>query len=381
MKYLVVSDIHLGHPVNKTSNIANNFKNFLTDYDEQLKGLEVLFIAGDTFDSCLSTYQEDYLLAMELLTYIINWCSEHNCKLRILEGTPSHDWKQVKVVYEILDKLKLSDTVNELDFKYIDKLSIETLNNKTILYIPDEWNDEAKKTYDDVVKLLKPYNGKVDTIIMHGQFEYQIPLGLRSSHDEALYEELCNGYIHPGHIHTSSTHGKILAQGSFDRLAHSEEEPKGAYLVDGDKYEFLVNQHAMLFLTYDLRDLDDLQMAIELKTIDTMIPHGSALRFIVSSRTDFLYCSPTIKNILPNYRVKIIVKDGDTTSSLRTLTKEENLLVNSDIQSFEIRPDNIVELVHQELLQDLDNHVNDTLTLPIVNRAMDKFKNIVSNKI
>ena len=36
-----------------------------------------------------------------------------------------------------------------------------------------------------------------------------------------------NGLIFIGHVHKSSQYGRIIAQGSFDRLSHGEEDPKG----------------------------------------------------------------------------------------------------------------------------------------------------------
>lgn len=368
-KYLVLSDIHLGHNTNKTKNISNNLKYFLEYYREDLKGLEVLFIAGDTFDCCLSTYQNDFIDAIETLTYILNWCNDNKCKLRILEGTPSHDWKQVNVVYEIMDKLNLKEKV---DFKYIDTLALETLNETTVLYIPDEYRETAEETYSEIEKLMiKQKISNVDIVVMHGQFHYQIPLGLKTSHDEERFLKLCKGFIHIGHIHTHSHFDRIVAQGSFDRLAHNEEEAKGGVLVENGKWRFLENTKSMLFLTYDFRFLDDTEIMKELNLIKNTIEKDSAIRFIVSNKEHFLNMDKNIKHILSQYKVKIQVNDP---LSIKSLNKEENIVKKEQIKSFEIRKDNILELVRNEFENEINANEIDSKD---VSRMLSKLSKII----
>lgn len=368
-KYLVLSDIHLGHNTNKTKNISNNLKSFLNYYEEELKGLEVLFIAGDTFDCCLSTYQSDFIDAIETLTYILNWCNDKKCKLRILEGTPSHDWKQVNVVYEIMDKLDLKE---KIDFKYVDTLAVENLNGKNVLYIPDEYRETAEETYNEIEKLLiKLKLQEVDIVVMHGQFHYQIPLGLKTSHDEDKFLKLCKEYIHIGHIHTHSHYQRIVAQGSFDRLAHNEEEAKGGVLVSDGKWKFLENINSMLFLTYDFRFLDDTGIMKELNLIKNTIKKDSAIRFIVANKEHFLNMDKNIKLILSQYKVKIQVNDP---LSIKSLNKEENIVKKEQIKSFEIRKDNILELIRNEFESEINANEIDSKD---VSRMLDKLSKII----
>lgn len=368
-KYLVLSDIHLGHNTNKTKNISNNLKTFLSTYEEELRGLEVLFIAGDTFDCCLSTYQSDFIDSIEALTYILNWCNNNNCKLRILEGTPSHDWKQVNVVYEILDKINLKDKV---DFKYIDTLAIENLNGKNVLYIPDEYRETAEETYKEIEKLLISKKlSEVDIVIMHGQFHYQIPLGLKTSHDEEKFLKLCKEFIHIGHIHTHSHYERIVAQGSFDRLAHNEEEEKGGVLVENGHWKFLVNNEAMLFLTYDFREKNDTEIMQELNLIKNTIKKDSAIRFIVNNKEHFINMDKNIKLILSQYKVKIQVVDP---LSIKSLRKEENIIATEEIKSFEIRPENILDLMREEFTNEINANEIDSKD---VSRMLEKLKKLI----
>ena len=97
IKYMVVSDIHFGSNKNKTTNIANNLLNYLYVNVKIIKDLDVFILAGDVYDRLLSMASLDNIIAMECLTKLCMFCKLHNIKLRILEGTPSHDNKQCKV--------------------------------------------------------------------------------------------------------------------------------------------------------------------------------------------------------------------------------------------------------------------------------------------
>jgi len=44
IKYLVLSDIHLGHPKNHTENIINNLNDFFIKYTKELNDIDILFI-------------------------------------------------------------------------------------------------------------------------------------------------------------------------------------------------------------------------------------------------------------------------------------------------------------------------------------------------
>lgn len=361
IKYLVLSDIHLGHRINKSSRIYENIVYFFTKHEELIKDIDYLFLAGDFFDTFLASYSEDYLIATNALTYIITWCKSRNVKLRVLEGTPSHDWGQAKVISSIIKELNI-----DIDYKYIDDLCIENDHEYgiNILYIPDEYKHKAEDTLKDVKKLMNDLKlTKVDIAIMHGQFNYQIPMvKLESSHDESEYLSLVDRYISIGHIHVHSSKDRIIAQGSFDRLAHNEEEPKGGVIFsinkerDKDQWIFLENKHAMIFKTVDLTNSDDVDKVI--KNLTSHLPKNSAIRFIVNDKDKFLNKLQEFKKITKDYNVKIVVPD------VKTLKKGEDILNHEQIKTFTITRDNIVDLVTNEL--NIQN-VDENLKVDIVN--------------
>lgn len=348
IKYLVLSDIHLGHNLNKTENIVENLRRYFRVYHKEFKTLNLICIAGDIFDKLLVTSSKDFILSTEWLTELILFCKKNNIKLRILEGTPSHDWKQAKVISSIIEKLQI-----EIDYKYIDTLFIEKMIDWdiSILYIPDEYKHKASDTYKEVRKLLKENKlSKVDIAFIHGQFHYQLPMvQLESSHTEKEYLDIVKYYISVGHIHTHSIYERILAQGSFDRLAHNEEENKGGMLINifknGDmNFQFLPNNRSLIFKTirFDNEDLEEIKNKLNETLKD--IPEGSHIRLVSEHEEFFNKNLVVLKNLYPNYIIKI-EKPKKKESKFKLITDVKH------IDSFAITRENIIELLDKELVK------------------------------
>lgn len=371
VKYLVLSDIHLGHNVNPTMRITENIKYFFKYHEAIINDIDILFIAGDVFDRYLPSHSMEYLETHTALAFIINWCMVKNVKLRILEGTPSHDWGQAKLVSKLLNEV--GDIKNKIDYDYISTLKIEEMKdlNLTILYVPDEYKHKAEDTFKEIQDLMKKLSlEKVDIAIMHGHFEYQLPMvKLPSSHDSELMQSIVKHYINIGHIHTHSVNGRILAQGSFDRLAHGEEEEKGGMVVKirdngNDEYMFLPNKKAMIFRTYDFRNLDISVIVRNIKNILSTLPKQSAVRLLVDDKEKIINSCKEFKNLTSAYHVKIVVPD------VKTLTKADKIVMNKTIKAFSITETNIKDLLESELktLESDDN---------VIIRALNVFNSLI----
>lgn len=173
INYLVLNDIHFGHKKNTTEEIIKNldlFFGFNTNSEFKFPDHDIIFLAGDVFDSALDYFDPDVARITHWFNKLMNACENHNIKLRILEGTRSHDWKQSK------NLIPISKLHKNLDFKYIEVLSIEKMNdlNLNILYVPDEWSTDSSDTFNQIKDLLKNENMHcVDIAIMHGYFDYQ----------------------------------------------------------------------------------------------------------------------------------------------------------------------------------------------------------------
>lgn len=346
ISYLVLSDIHLGHNINTTENIINSLQLYFKDNYKEFSKLDMICIAGDVFDKLLVSSSIDFILSTEWLTELIVFCKQYDIILRILEGTPSHDRNQSKVITSIIKKLNI-----ELDYKYIDTLYIEHHNRLgiDILYIPDEYKHKAEDTYKEVLELLTERKlKKVDIAFIHGQFHYQLPMvKLDSSHNMEDYLNIVKYYISVGHIHTPSVYERIIAQGSFDRLAHNEEEDKGGVMITltekESSFKFVYNKNAMIFKTYrfDKESIEEITNILD-KDLKKM-KDKSNIR-IISNSEEFLFSN--IKDLrlrYPNINIKIE----------KSKNKEENKFNIIEelpkIETFSITKDNILDLITLEL--------------------------------
>lgn len=263
--YLVLSDVHLGHRKTPAPFIINNIRSFFNDFKSLPFKLDAIFIAGDLFDRSLEFWSEDVLPITELISDLVLYCIRFNIILRIEEGTPFHDWKQSRIL-NLITKIISQATDNHIDhdIRYVDTLSIETLKNgMTVLYVPDEWSHDNADTFKQVEQLMKDQNiASIDIGIMHGVFQYQLPNLNIPSHNEVDYLRIVDRWINIGHHHTHTHFERIVAQGSFDRLKHNEEEPKGCVLMEvypdqtNDKWRFIPNPNAKVYKTITLKNND-----------------------------------------------------------------------------------------------------------------------------
>ncbi len=343
LNILVLSDIHFGHNRTTTGFIIDNLYSFFNTYKKILQNLDLLIIPGDIFERLLTTNSLDYNLAMEWLSNLSKYCELNNIKLRILEGTPSHDFKQISSFNTILDKLSI-----DIDFKYADKLSIEFIEeyNMNILYIPDEANETAAETYIEIIELMKEHNlSKVDLVVMHGQFHFHLPMfNSPVSHSEQDIMQLTDNYIVCGHIHSHSVYKNILTPGSFDRLKHNEEEKKGGLLISLNnginEYLFLENKTAKIYKTlqYTTDTLDvvinDIQM--------NKFPNGSEIRIRINRETNLKDSLDLLKHKFKHINIKIEYTD--------TVTDEHKLIITYETDEIHITDSNIIPLIQKELI-------------------------------
>jgi hypothetical protein len=260
--YAVISDIHLGHNKNPAARIVQNLFNAFPDTAETAS-LDIIFVAGDVFDDVLMFNDEDIDGIKHWVNYLLNLCKKYNIKLRVLEGTPGHDRKQ-SGYFEMENRINNIDA----DLKYIEQLDIEYMPEFDIhvLYVPDELPGGAAATLRSVKDLMRARGiDQVDHAIMHGLFKFQIPyVDNTVAHDEAEYLAIVKHNTFIGHDHGHKSFERIYVQGSFDRLGHGYETPKGhmraKYQPDGAwEIRFIENTNAMRFNTLNVsgKSLED----------------------------------------------------------------------------------------------------------------------------
>lgn len=344
--YAVVSDIHLGHNKNSAAQIVDNLFVAFPD-NAETASLDIIFIAGDVFDDVLMFNDEDIDAIKYWGRELLYLCKKHRIKLRILRGTPGHDREQSK--YFVLE--------NEIhaigcDLKYIDKLDIEYMDDLDIhvLYIPDELPGGAANTLMDVKALMRSRGlEQVDHAIMHGLFKFQIPyVDTLVAHDEAEYLALVKHNVFIGHDHTHKQFERIYVQGSFDRLGHGYESPKGhmraKYLPDGDwEIRFIENTGAMRFVTLDCSG-KDLEQTLEfIREKVAPLPDGSHVRVRAESNHPIFTNMDSLLRIAPLLHW---AKDPqrDKEKALAPLAE-----INTTYVPITITPDNLAQLLLEKI--------------------------------
>jgi DNA repair exonuclease SbcCD nuclease subunit len=353
VSYLVLSDVHLGHKKNTTENIISNLDVFFDNYTNTSRytSLDIIFIAGDLFDGLLDMDSLDIHLIQLWMDRLIRFCANHDIFLRVLKGTPSHDWGQSSVFETVWKICQLKN-----NFKYINTLFIEHIEkyNLHVLYVPDEWTSTTEETLNQVKQLLKD-NGlkQVDIAIMHGMFNYQLPdVGRASSkHNEIEYLSLVRYFINIGHIHTHSVYERILAQGSFDRLAHGEEEPKGAMLmtldkINGNKYFFIENKQAKIFKTLTLKSLDADASVSYIEKKLSKIPSDAYIRLKAAKNHAVYIGFEQLKIRFPFYNFSKMSLEDENES---VYNARVNLLMDNDYSSIQINKENINNLLLESI--------------------------------
>lgn len=358
IKYLVLSDIHLGHSRNKTKTIIRNLNSYLAEYHDEIKTVDIIFIAGDVFDKLLTTKSEEYIESLKWLTNLLIYCKNFNIKLRILHGTPSHDANQIQAFVSVA-----KDLDKDVDFKYVNELSIEFINDLgiNVLYVPDEWRHESKTTLEEVKNLLKEKHlAQVDISIMHGCFRYQLPIkpDAKFLHNESEYLDITKFYINIGHVHTSSAYERILAPGSFDRLAHGEEEKKGGLLctIRKDKsmeFKFLENRFATVFKTLDYQNTNETDIIKDLKIKLKKFQDGSFIRINIDNDNKLIKSLRTFLETYIHLNIKIDVDQ----KTIKKISIDE--LLKKDNKTFEINKNNIEDLINKCIDDIEENEVYD----------------------
>lgn len=277
----------------------------------------------------------------------MRFCARHKIKLRILEGTPSHDWKQSKIANAVYELIK-----EDLDFKYVSTLFIEYIAdfNCHVLYVPDEWNASTDVTLKQVRDMMaEMYLTEVDIACMHGSFGHQLPAAAHNAprHDSAAYLALVRHFITIGHIHVHSVFERILAQGSFDRISHNEEEPKGAVLFNiseknGDTFSFIENKGAKIFKTIILKSKDLEKSLLQIEKVVAKIPDNSYVRIKATKDHPLYVAFDELKIKFPMYTfTKTNLEDEEDS----TLIVNNAVTLDKEYNPITINRDNIVALI------------------------------------
>lgn len=354
VSYLTISDIHTLHKLNETAYIAESLAQYFDYYRDTspFTKLDILFIAGDITDDRVDFKSPNVLSVLEIFRSIAAFCARHSIKLRILEGTRSHDNRQAVNFGPIANAIGPT-----LDYKYVDTVHIERMTDLglDVLYIPDEYENSAAIAQEHFQQKLDELGiDKVDIACMHGMFDFQVPdLGQHPlKHDSQYYLSKVRAYINIGHVHVAAVMDRILIQGSFDRIAHGEPGKKGGIVCNlrrngQSSYTFVENKRARVFHTVRLTSMDTDKSIAQVRKELKDIPDRSFVRIMAKRGHPVLLMLPTLKAEYPLITFKketIEEKDADPVSAIGALVK-----LGVAYEPISITPQNIVNSIMREV--------------------------------
>lgn len=290
---LSISDIHLYNPRISAQKMIEGLDHVLEQ--DCFKVANTIMFVGDYTDRRVTLDHADNGIIIRGFARWCMACEQQGKEIWILEGTRSHDWGQMKTFFEMARAF----TPN-LKIRYFDKITVfkDERFDLDILFVPDDIHHDHDVIFTMIEDQLRKNNLEmVDFAIMHGMFDNQVPEGLNlPCHDYSKFDPIVRHAIMIGHVHINSEFGKMLAQGSFGRISHGEEEPKGYYHIWLDKAgvfhkQFVVNPKAELFITIDCCGLTADQT---LESVNTAIlEYGSDVNIRIMSEAE----NPVFQNM------------------------------------------------------------------------------------
>lgn len=366
---IVFGDVHINHQ-NTTAKETIPVLYEIVKVDAEFVKLDMIFIEGDFFDSLMYFNNIFLKRIVQWILHLLKLCAKYNIALRVLEGTPSHDMKQPECFAYYNELYSMG-----ADVLYVDDLKIErnTKLGVDILYLPDEWDSPLENCYKAAKNAIKALGEtQVDYVVMHGNFEYQLPkvAGL-AAHSSKLWQELVRYNILIGHVHTHSTYGKIVATGSTNRLRHGEESPKGWCSVIGysdgtTNVTFIENKNAKTYTTLKVPNNLDTE-----ETISYITEHCENLRpdsYIKFAHEDNITLTGMLNYArmeYPDINFSIKKLEGDETTKTRSV-----LPVIKAREGIDITKDNLHKLMGTEL-------TNRGMSDADITDALDLLKGIV----
>ena len=349
---LELTDLHIGRPNVPPSMVHEHLVKHLYP---NLPKIQILAIVGDFFDRLCNLNSDDGIYAAMIVDELINYAERYQFYIRVVRGTFSHDRYQNRLFLTkhhreplMLHQKPLVRVIDNIELEVFDDLKI------TVVYCPDDQPyQDVTQAVIDVVEAHKLK--KVDFLFSHGYWEHLLPKGLiQLPHNTLIYQRIepyIQGAILNGHVHTPNVHGKVLNGGSFERLQHGEEEDKGYFLITYTpkthkmKYDFIVNQDTIPFVTIDLNTVFNVE--------DALIRIGKVVDEIREKRKD-----PSLKIFLrlagnsefvatyvkDNFQNVVVTKKSTATQEVNT---EELIQVLDELPI--ITEDNLPSMIAESL--------------------------------
>lgn len=251
---LFASDIHFGNYTIDQCELADAFA---TTIFPLIPDADIFFLNGDFFDREVNFDSCSFDPIYDTIINLFALCERNQTKLRVLQGTWTHDRGQLKRFEVFYRNHRCS-----FDFKYIDSIELERIVFKDrelkVFYVPD---DLAFQNSSDIVEVVKDKMRErgwdsVDYGCMHGFFDFTFPKNISQENRIVFNKEqfpFVKKIINVGHVHQYRSDDFVYSNGSFGRDTHGDEDPKGCIYVSDhpDRYvaKFIENKKANVFDT------------------------------------------------------------------------------------------------------------------------------------
>lgn len=342
-RLLDISDIHLFNNNTPVTHIMDTLDKHVFN-PKVLVEVDAVAISGDLFDKWVKLVNGG--IFFEWTQRALQVLKDTNTVLRILEGTPSHDWKQAQFIVDIN-----THTGINADIHYITELSIvDDPILGIVAYIPDECRSSPEKILSDLKEMMTTRGiSQVDFIIAHGFFDFQLPPNQTSGMDSKAMSDMTKHLIICGHDHRRKAHLKVRVPGSWDRIAHGEEGDKGGIVIDFNDKEcreyFLKNPDALPYVKFSYLDMSDEEILQRIDSDLDSVPKGY-IRFELNDDTTLKgYISDLIKKEKANL---------DVVYKSTKVDELEDVVFKLEGATLHVTPDNIANVILDELVEDTD---------------------------
>ena len=327
IKGVNIQDLHFGHKdTERMYNELSIVKEYLLHNE-----VHILNINGDYFDRKLTASEPAIFYAVNFFSELVDICKEKNIKLRVLQGTRSHDLNQTSTLFQHY----LNDP--DLDLRFIQTVEDEHILGLDVLYVPEEYPENAEEYYGEFKK--KEYSminghGTWDFVAFDNQIEHgnqtntlSAPIFVYSEWKDAVK----NGFISFGHIHGRNQYGqKIFYSGSFTRWNYVEPSEKGfiTWWYDTDKktykVEFVDNKLAPSFEAISVKSLFEGQDLSKLSLEEVSLALNLAVERYDNVRIDL--------SGLSEEKIKILKKSLSENPKVKTEVRQKKALLKENAE-------------------------------------------------
>lgn len=326
-----IGDLHFGiRDSERLYNELSLFKYFIKNNE-----IDIVQFNGDYFDRKMNLGEPASLYGVRFFSEVCEICKEKNIKIRIIEGTESHDLFQPRIFTNFAS--------DNLDLRFIERAEIEEINGLKILYLPEEYPQDSEEYYKEFKK--QEYN----LIFGHGAWDFVSFSSMKENgnrkdintapvfiwnewKDTVPHGLIVFGHIHGRNIYKVKKTPRIIYPGAFTRWGFDEISPRGFTFIeyDTDKKYFNVklidNEAAPVYQTINVNELNlDFENSSleDLKTVlDEQLKSADYTRF------DFAD--------LPAEKITMIRKiyKDNSKIAVKVIDKKESLQQNSENNEF-----------------------------------------------